>query len=129
MASTVPIGFHFVESVAGFDVTDVLVVRIPHGVMRKRDLLTVFARDLSFPGYFGWNWDSLEECLGSLDWLNDSRRIVLLHEGLPFQPDWENRATYLNILKDAIAIWRPQEAHELIAVFPEHCRDDVLNAI
>ena len=129
MTSAVPNGIHFVENLADFDVANARVVRIPAGLLRKRELLTVLARALDFPGYFGWNWDALEECLTSLDWLIDSHRIVLIHEGLPFQPDWENRATYLSILKDAISVWGPNEKHELIAVFPEHCRDDVLHAI
>lgn len=133
MTSAVPNGFHFVANVADFDVSNACVVRIPAGLLRKRDLLTVLVRGLDFPGYFGWNWDALEECLCSLDWLKNSRRVVVIHEGLPFQPDWENRKTYLSILRHAVSFWEANDEdsgeHELIAIFLEQCRDDVLNAI
>jgi hypothetical protein len=125
-ASTPP-GFQFVENLASVDASDARAIRIPAGLLRKRDLLTVLARGLDFPGHFGWNWDALEECLRDLAWIEHPRRILLIHEGLPFQPDWNNRATYLSILKEAVAAWGPNQPHELIAVFPEHCRDDVLS--
>jgi len=121
-----PPGFQFVENLADVDGSDARVVRIPAGLLRKRDLLAVLSRGLDFPGYFGWNWDALEECLRDLAWIEHPRRILLIHEGLPFQPDWDNRATYLSILKAAVAAWGPNQPHELIAVFPERCRDEVL---
>ncbi len=126
MMNPPPAGIRFVEDLTNVDLSDARVVRIPAGLLRKRDLLTILARGLSFPGYFGWNWDALEECLCSLTWIEHPRRIVLIHEGLPFQPDWDNRATYLSILKAAVAASGPNQAHELIAVFPEQCRDEVL---
>ena len=128
-SSSTPPGFHFVENLAGVDNSDARVVRIPAGLLRKRDLLTVFAHGLDFPGHFGWNWDALEECLRDLAWIEHPRRILLIHEGLPFQPDWDNRATYLCILKEAVAAWGPNRPHELIAVFPERCRDEVLHGL
>ena len=124
--SSCPVGFQFVDAPALHTDPDARVVRVPAGLRRKRDLLTVLARGLDFPGYFGWNWDALEECLRDLKWIKHPRRIVLVHEALPFQPDWDNRATYLSILKEAVAAWGPNQAHELIAVFPERCRDEVL---
>ena len=128
MATTpTPPGFQFVENLANVDVSNARVVRIPAGLLHKRDLLAVFARELDFPGHFGWNWDALEECLRDLAWIEHPRRILLIHEGLPFQPDWDNRATYLSILNEAVAAWGPNQLHELIAVFPEHCRDEVLS--
>jgi Barstar (barnase inhibitor) len=104
---------------------DARVVRVPAGILRKRELLTVIARGLNFPKYFGWNWDAFEECLCDLSWIAPPRRIVLLHDGLPFQPDWENRSIYLSILKAAIGGSEADPPHELIVVFPEHCRAEV----
>lgn len=126
--SPCPVGFQFVDAPALYSDAEARVVRVPAGLLRKRDLLAVLARGLDFPGYFGWNWDALEECLRDLAWIEHPRRIALVHEALPFQPDWDNRATYLSILKQAVATWGPNQAHELIAVFPERCRDEVLSA-
>jgi barstar (barnase inhibitor) len=126
MTTSPSAGIWFVEDFADVDATDARVVRIPAGLLHKRDLLTVLARDLDFPGYFGWNWDALEECLRDLKWIEYPRRILLIHDGLPFQPDWDNRATYLSIIKNAVAAWGPTQPHELIAVFRERDRDQVL---
>ena len=122
-------GFQFVENLADLDLTDARVVRIPAGLLHKRDLLTVLARGLDFPGHFGWNWDALEECLRDLAWIKHPRRILLIHEGLPFQPDWDNRTIYLEILKAAVAAWGPNQPHELIAIFPEQSRPEVEHRI
>ena len=44
-----------------------LVVRLAGRELRNpASLFTVFARELSFPGYFGHNWDALADCLH--DW-------------------------------------------------------------
>ena len=117
MTASTPPGFHFVMNLADVDVSNARVVRISAGLLRKRDLLAVFARGLDFPGHFGWNWDALEECLRDLAWIKHPRRILLIHEGLPFQPDWDNRATYLSILKEAVAAY--QKSVELNRAFPE----------
>ena len=128
MTTSLPVGILFFENLAEIDVSDTRVVRIPAGLLRKRDLLAVFARELHFPGYFRWNWDALEDCLRGLNGIKAPRRILLIHEGLPFQPDWDNRATYLSIIKRAVAAREPDQPHELTALFPARCRDEVLRA-
>ena len=36
---------------------------------KKEELLSAVAGALEFPGYFGGNWDALDECLRDLSWL------------------------------------------------------------
>lgn len=36
-------------------------------ITSKADFLHQAARSLHFPGYFGYNWDALEECLNDMD--------------------------------------------------------------
>ena len=75
-----------------------IVVRIPAGVRSKQKLLAILADKLQFPGYFGWNWDALEELLQDLSWLPEGRPVLMVHEDLPFGAGGEHRGTYLSIL-------------------------------
>ncbi|MEV7386551.1 barstar family protein [Streptomyces sp. NPDC091215] len=35
-------------------------------LMTEQGVFRTFAQTLRFPGYFGWNWDALVDCLGDL---------------------------------------------------------------
>lgn len=76
-----------------------LVVRIPRGITRKRQLLATLSAALHFPDYFGHNWDALEECLNDLSWLRDVRSVLLLHADLPCSGNVKTLAVYLDILR------------------------------
>jgi hypothetical protein len=57
---------------------DIICVSINARACRsKLELLREIASRLSFPEYFGHNWDALEECLQDMDWL-DARSVILL---------------------------------------------------
>lgn len=94
-----------------------LFVRVPRGIRSKEKLLAVLADKLRFPGYFGWNWDALEELLRDLSWL-PSRQVVIVHADLPFGERSENRATYLQILREAATHWDATEKGRLRLVLP-----------
>ncbi len=38
------------------------------GAHDKGEFMLCLARDLSFPPYFGGNWDAVDECLADRDW-------------------------------------------------------------
>ena len=50
-------------------------------IARKEQLLNHVATALRFPGYFGGNWDALEECLGDLSWRRGSAHVLLIEGG------------------------------------------------
>ena len=77
-----------------------LVVWIPRGIRSKEKLFGIFAKNLHFPDYFGWNWDALEECLGDLSWLPEKSAVEIVHEQLPFGKS-TNRVIYLSIISNA----------------------------
>ncbi len=116
--------FRFVEEPAAFRGDAALVVRIPAGVRSKQKLLKILADRLRFPGYFGWNWDALEECLNDLSWLGEGQRVAIVHEDLPFGAGGEHRRTYLQILASAAA-----RNEQLAIVFAMRDRADVLAAL
>jgi hypothetical protein len=57
-----------------------------------------FARALSFPGWFGRNWDALEDALADLSWLPAARGRVLLVHRVAATSD---AATLLDVLATA----------------------------
>lgn len=64
------------------DAGSIFAARLDGRRMRSPgELFTEIARALSFPGYFGQNWDALDECLNDLSWLpakNANEPIVLI---------------------------------------------------
>ncbi|MEK7413200.1 MAG: barstar family protein [Planctomycetota bacterium] len=59
------------------------------GCSRSRQLLRAVAEALHFPGYYGHNWDALEECLLDLSswWPTAQRGWVLVVDDQPDE-DW-----------------------------------------
>lgn len=65
-----------------------------------------FSDSLLFPGYFGWNWDALSDCLRDLSWLSSDGYLIML-ENLPqlLSGDLEDRHTLFQILWRAARRW------------------------
>lgn len=95
-----------------------LVVPIPATVDTKPELLRTLVQGLNIPGYFGWNWDALEECLRDLSWIPFPRHIVLFHEAVPLADNPGERSIYLDILKEAARDRGPGQPHVITVVFP-----------
>ena len=113
--------FLFVDDPRAFEAVGALLARIPAGARGKEKLFGVLARRLRLPGYFGHNWDALDECLRDLSWLAREGRVVIVHEGWPFAPTSPNMATYLAVLADAVAAHRSGAAPPTLdVVFPAH---------
>lgn len=92
------------------------LVKIPSGFAMKTlhgakcrtstGLFAEFARALSFPDYFGHNWDALEECLADLEWLPAKGYVLCLIDAEQVLPhDEEEYATFLEVLSDAGEAW------------------------
>lgn len=104
----------------GIDWDQDLVVHVPAAVGRKQPLLRVLRTGLMLPGYFGENWDALEECLRDLWWLPEGQRVWLIHADVPFSAGSANRSTYLAVLRESVEHWRSQgSADRLNVCFPE----------
>lgn len=84
------------------EVSETLVVQIPPGLDRKRNVLERYAVQLRFPRYFGWNWDAFEECLNDLSWWK-VWKVMIVHRDLPFAKSPEQCQVYLSILRDRCA--------------------------
>lgn len=108
---------------------DCLIAKVPAKVNSKTELLQILSRELRFPLYFGWNWDALSDCLRDMEWLENVRRVKIVHEDLPFLPGWKKRGLYLGLLREAIESWNAQPGIQLEILFPETVKAEVQTLI
>lgn len=111
----------------GFDTSEVFYARLCPGIYNSEQLLQSLYQLLRLPGYFGFNWNALNDCLTDFSWIRE-RRIVLEHAGLPKIPEAELRI-YLEILRDAVVDWTDEDDHCFEVVFNEHDRDRVVELL
>jgi RNAse (barnase) inhibitor barstar len=100
---------------------DALVGFVPKHVSTVDDLLQGVADVLSFPSYFGRNWNALYDCLRDFHW-TEKKNIFLIHSELP-QLMERDLKIYLEILRDAAADWKSDEPHAFGVIFdkPVEC--------
>jgi RNAse (barnase) inhibitor barstar len=118
-----PIVFRFANVAELKSSDDALVGFVPKGLITADGLLQEVARLLGFPAYFGRNWNALYDCLRDFHW-TDSKHVLLIHADLPLITESEQRA-YLEVLRDAVVDWRPDEPHTLNVVFDRSCETKV----
>lgn len=86
----------------------------------KHDLLDRFAAALSFPPWFGHNWDAMHDCLTDLSWLPASAyRVVLSHPALLRQNEPETLASALQVLAGAAAFWADEGIAFTVSIIDE----------
>lgn len=73
------------------------------GAAGKDALLARIAQALSFPAWFGGNWDALEDCLADLSW-SKAAGHVLLFEGAGELPA-DERGILIDILGSVATGW------------------------
>lgn len=62
-----------------------------------------FSDALLFPGYFGWNWNALSECLRDLSWLAADGYLIVVENAPRLLADSaEDRHTLFQVLAHAV---------------------------
>lgn len=124
------------SKLAGFDfrnVTDLplfedaFVGFVPKHLSTADSLLQGVADALSFPAYFGRNWNALYDCLRDFHW-TEKKNVLLVHSDLPQLADNDLKA-YLEVLRDAAADWKPDEPHAFGVIFDKSVEHAVLSAL
>lgn len=90
----------------------------------KEQLLQYLYYLFFFPGYFGFNWDALTDCMADFCWIKEYE-ILVIHKKIPALDD-NDLFIYLDILRNAVNLWVEDGAHQLTVVFEEVDRDRVL---
>lgn len=109
------LNFKFIEGSASYNTGEVFFARIDPTIVSTDELLKSIYYLLWFPGYFGFNWNALEDCLTDLDWLSESK-IVIVHDDIP-KIDERDLQIYLDILNSSVLDWKQNEQHDLEVVF------------
>lgn len=119
-----------------FEFTDIpaaegtLHVEIPRGLITREDLFRTLVEGVKLPGYFGWNFDALEECLNDLSWLPHHQPLVLVHADIPLDPAFGySRRIYLQVLRDALAAWNERQPGRMRVSFPPEYEREVGNLL
>lgn len=119
--------FIFCDSLSQFSQSDELIARVPVGIATRDQLFDVLSQQLSFPSYFGRNWDALSDCLRDFSWIS-RRRVIIAHEAVP-DLDAGTLGQYLDVLAECASDWGPDEEHELLVVFPKRAQADIHDII
>lgn len=107
---------------------DDYIATVSTGLHEKDQLMSCLSAELQFPNYFSSNWDSLEECISDLEWIN-CPIVWLKHEDIPLMNDGEFSRTYLDILCVASKRLSDTKEKQLRLVFPFLYRDKVENLL
>ncbi len=123
----------FSDDLERFSGENILLATMPENIKNKDHLFNIYLNKLKLPDYFGRNWDALDEILHDFYWVKQ-KTIIIAHEGIPLGLKEEDLKIYLEILSDAVQVWKdspregfepPQIMHELIVVFPSNCKQQI----
>jgi len=115
--------FKYSDTTGAFFSDDTFVAVLPSDILGETNLLDLLYDRLVFPGWFGFNWNALFDCLRDFSWIEE-KKIILIHTSLPELPPAKMRI-YLEILFDAMNAWETGGLHELDVVFPTSAKSEI----
>lgn len=71
----------------------------PLGMQNSDEVFAFYCAALSFPEYFGWNWDAFDECIHDLYWI-DGATIHIVHPDVPLKNDLDKRTIMLSSIHE-----------------------------
>jgi RNAse (barnase) inhibitor barstar len=112
-------GFKFIDNPQSF-ISDVDFVAHLSGIKSEDELFKQLSDNLKLPNYFGYNWNSVYDCIRDFHWI-EQKKIILVHDDFP-QLNEHELSTYLQVLFEAVQDWKDGEEHSLEIAFPESVR-------
>ncbi len=102
---------------------DILFVNIKN-VHSKKELLLELNEKLSFPPYFGFNWDALWDLYCDFHWVSQYD-IYINHQGITALPE-DDLFIYIGVVMDTCKSWREYPEHNICFIFPPNEKDTIL---
>jgi len=99
------------------------VVDIRNKITDQDELYEVYKKTVTFPDYFGENWNAFWDLMASLHWISQ-KNLIIRHYTSPFLIDNELKI-YLEILHDTIAHWEKYDEHKVFVYFPTEFRKKI----
>src|SRR5690606_3338529 len=96
---------------------------VPAGIASLEGLFQALYNALNLPGYFGFNWNALSDCLRDFHWVLN-HGVVIYHKDLP-NLGCQDICLYLRILNEAKVDWESSEEHSLRVVFPVRVKEEI----
>jgi RNAse (barnase) inhibitor barstar len=95
------------KELEAFDQENLDVQIIPGDrINNKGDLLRHISDILSFPDYFGLNWDALVDCLRGMDWTSSECHIIVFSSADRFLKNYPSDFwTFLDIITNRSKEW------------------------
>jgi RNAse (barnase) inhibitor barstar len=78
-------------------------------VATKEALLSNISTAMSFPSYFGANWDALNDCLRDLSWLKPKGVLLVLEESHNVWQETSLSAMLIELWLSCAEVWARQE--------------------
>lgn len=112
--------FKYIKDIRSVEIEGALVARVSTKINSVDELMRILFMEMKFPGYFGFNWNALSDCLRDFHWV-DGGRVVLLHDVIP-EISVDDLRTYFEVLRDSVMDWKAGEAHSLEVFFDESAK-------
>lgn len=71
--------------------------------LKDGDALRAIAQALSFPDWFGGNWDALEDCLGDLSWRPGNSHVLIFRNWQALSSD--DLGVLIDVLRSSAEYW------------------------
>lgn len=71
--------------------------------LKDGDALRAIAQALSFPDWFGGNWDALEDCLGDLSWRPGNGHVLVFRNWQALSSD--DLGALIDVLRSSAEYW------------------------
>lgn len=97
-----------------------------HQINGEDDLHVKLSEVLSFPDYYGRNWNALNDCLKDFSWINQ-KGITLVHTSLP-NLSVDELIIYIEIIFESVESWEEGDSHYFKVIFPKET-EEVINNI